>query len=105
MEAPYRLTQEDAAAYNKEMHSIIPEFLGLWSHVASLSPEAYSLVTPIINSVEDMDVRIGRACLRIADDTTDATKVLAELHPECVTMAERLPKQMAQVALTALHKS
>jgi hypothetical protein len=104
-EAPNRITQERADAYDKEMHTIIPEFLGLWSQIASHDMEAYSMVTSIINSVEDMDVRIGRACLDIVDDQERAAKALADLYPECVTMAEELPELMAKVIRKALLKS
>src|SRR3954453_7472589 len=51
LEAPNRLTQKQAAVYDKEINIILPEITGLSSNLASLNMEAYSKAKPVIDSL------------------------------------------------------
>jgi hypothetical protein len=101
LEAPNRLTQEQAAVYDKEINIILPEITGLSSNLASLNMEAYSMAKPVIDSLISMDVQIGRACLNIGHDQEEAARALVTLYPKFVDKEQGLPVLMSKIAKLA----
>jgi hypothetical protein len=103
-EAPARVTQEQVTAYDNEMHTILPEILGSWSQIASLSMEAHSLAEPAVRSVFRLDAEIGKVCLDIVDQQAKAAQALADLHPVCVEKEQALPLLMADIVRRSSQK-
>ncbi len=101
LEAPNRLTQERADAYDKEINIILPEVTGLSSSLASLHTEAYLKAKPVIELVIHMDVEIGRACLSIGHKQEEAVQALVTLYPKFVEREQNLPKLMSEIARLA----
>ena len=103
--APARLTQEQAATYDKEMHLILADIAGLLSTVGSLDTAAFDQVRNHTATVYRLDVAVARACSNIDADQSAAVTALDGLYREFLAFEEGLPVLMADVLKKLPHRT
>lgn len=63
--SPSAVTAETVAAYDAEMHELLPKVFGAHAGLAAISPESAKRLGPVMSGLASMDAQIGEACVGI----------------------------------------
>ena len=90
-QGPDKLTQTRIDAYDKEMHELLPQIMGLHAVVASIRPDTYANLKDFIERIYDVDLAIGNASLLFSAGSLDSAHPLAACYKDATLLDEELP--------------
>ncbi|WP_374484630.1 hypothetical protein [Zoogloea sp.] len=89
-ESPKRFGETQLQRYDKEMHILLPEIIGLQARISSYVPELGIKLLELTARIEDLDERIARTAISVIDGVSQPVESLSPLHREAIVLHEQL---------------
>jgi hypothetical protein len=100
---PAKMTAERIAAYDDELHKVLPQILGYHALVSSLRPQVYQRFNEFIEKVYITDQKIGAAALKCIPGVPASCQELAGFYPTSGELEAEL-KQLVRSLLANLTR-
>jgi hypothetical protein len=96
---PDHLSGQVIEQYDADMHECLPKLLGAQAALAAVDGRSATAIQESIESIFDLDARIGEACISWRKNERDS---LANLHAESVNIERRIIQAIKGAAANVL---
>lgn len=79
---PTRLSENDLTTYDVTMNTLFPDIVGSRVALAALSKEIHAQISPLIQRLYDLDVKIAETAALYRNSPSEGSKELAEFLSE-----------------------
>jgi hypothetical protein len=94
-----RLTLERIAAYDQEMHVLLPQITGLHGIIAGLDYSVYLEIKPFVERLVKLDLSVADAGLSFVPGVMESAESLSRLYPQ----VSELENSLAEVVSEAMR--
>lgn len=96
---PSRLSQDDLTTYDTTMNTLFPDIVGSRVALAALSKEIHDQISPLIQQLYDLDVKIAKTSSLYRDSVSEGTQALANFLSETSKFDEVFLKEVTRIGL------
>jgi len=100
--SPKRITEERVGLYDGEMHVLLPEIMSFEVLLVSYSPDVAGRFGELLSKIEDLDARIGEACIHLLDGDSGSIAALQMYHAEATGLHLELKSLCSAVPMMKL---
>lgn len=93
-----RFTAQRVEKYDEEMHRLLPEIIGLIARIRAYDPDTAKRISKLSRKLEDLDARIGEACIEYLNAKDGWKNKLLELYGKTQEMYSKLSKLSYTIA-------
>jgi hypothetical protein len=93
---PNKLSAERIELYDKEMHVLLPQIIGLHTILAGMDYAVFVKINTIVDAALTLDAQIGGAHLKFIEGDIDTATPLAGYHQMAVDLESQLAKVVAE---------